>query len=187
MNITALYASPLADSLDTPVTDLEAVYFPISSPSEIGVVSSQLVYYNIRAQVIGSAEWNNHAELDEHRRYTAGVIFESDSWAEPSDTALAGFTQRYVASRKKKPGRNVLYGYDAARLMFTLILGGATTRESLRDALAGVRDYRGLKSNIGFTGRRVNSWVHVLEFDGTEVRRLDQVDLDAGPAARRVP
>jgi len=26
-----------------------------------------------------------------------------------------------------------------------------------------------------------------LEFDGTEVRRLDQVDLDAGPAARRVP
>lgn len=187
MNITALYASPLADSLDTPVTDLEAVYFPISSPSEIGVVSSQLVYYNIRAQVLGSAEWNNHAELDKHRRYTTGVIFESDSWIDPADTALATFTQRYVAARKKKPGRNVLYGYDAARLMFTLISGGATTRESLRDALAGVREYRGLKSNIGFTGRRVNSWVHLLGYDGEEVRRLDQVDLDSGPAAGRVP
>jgi ABC-type branched-subunit amino acid transport system substrate-binding protein len=168
----------LLDSLDIPVTSIDAIYLPISGAEEIGVVSTQLVYFNIHAQLLGSGEWNNMSELDANKRYCKGIEFESDSYVDSNNTAYAGFLNEFVARFKKNPGKNALYGYDTARLMLSLVAAGATTRESLAHALAAVRDYQGIHSRIGLTGRRVNSWLHVLRYTSDRIEHVGEVSAD---------
>ena len=142
------------------------------------MVSSQLVYFNVHAQLLGSGEWNNLAELDGNKRYCSGILFESDSHLDSGNVSYASFAKEFSERFKKSPTKNTLFGYDAARLMLTVIAGGATTRESLARALASVRDYRGLHSRIGLAGRRVNPWLHILQYQSDVIERVGEISAN---------
>lgn len=177
LGIRVVYNELFLDSLDVPVQAIDGIYLPINSPEEIGPVSSQVVYFNIQAQLLGSGEWNNLSELDASRRYCAGMVFESDTYADitnPSYAAwLAGFTSRY----KRSPSKHVLYGYDTADMVLGVLREGATTREAIARALACVKGYHGLHSRVEFSPGRVNVWVSILQFDGHGV--IHVVDIEA--------
>jgi ABC-type branched-subunit amino acid transport system substrate-binding protein len=166
----------LLDSLDIPVTSIGAIYVPISGAEEIGMVSTQLVYYNLRAQVLGSGEWNNLSELDANKRYCNGIEFESDSYVDTGSVSYAAFLSDFVARFKKNPSKNSLFGYDTARLMLSLAAAGATTRESLALALAAVHDFQGLHSRISLAWNRVNSWLHVLRYTSDSIQHVSEVN-----------
>ena len=162
------------DSLQQPVTGIQAMYCPISSPEEIGVVSSQIVYYNLKCHILGSGEWNSISDLETSRRYCTGVQFESDSYVDTSSTGYRDFLSAYSARFKKHPGKNAFYGYDAASMMFSLILQGATTREAVLRALSTAHHYQGVKGQITFSGGRVNSWMNVLEYTPDGIIRVGE-------------
>jgi len=186
LEIPAVYEDPRIDSLEYPVTELDGIYLPISSPAEIGVLSSQLVYFNFKTQIFGSGEWNNLAELDAHKRYTEGVIFEVTDYVDEYDTLYAAFASGFMQRFKKKPTRNTLYGYDAAELVLTLVQQGGTTRETLRDALARTVDFQGIHSKIGLEERRVNSWLHIVQYTNNAVARLTEVNVDQSHAVEEL-
>jgi tetratricopeptide (TPR) repeat protein len=178
LGIAVVYNDVKADSLDTPVTTIDALYMPISAPSEIGVVSSQVVYFNLQTQMLGSGEWDNLAELDANRRYCSGVLFETDSYPDTSVVSyrqwLAGFQTKF----RKLPSRHTLYGYDTAELLLQTIRGGATTRQAFIRALAEVRNYQSLHAKVGFSPGRVNTWLGILQFDGRNVLRVDEIQAE---------
>lgn len=178
LGISALYTDPKTDSLEYPVTGLDGFYIPISAPEEIGVVSSQLVYYNFKTQLLGSGEWNNFAELDANKRYCSGVIFESDNNPVPDNPAYTSLVDRYIDRFRKRPGKNVLYGYDTARLIISLIQNGASSRELLSRTLAETQDYPGLHSKIGFSAGRVNTWVMILQYTPDRIERIDEMNVE---------
>jgi ABC-type branched-subunit amino acid transport system substrate-binding protein len=168
-----------SDSLEVPVTGIDGMYVPIGSPEEIGVVTSQLVYFNIAAQILGSGEWNDLKELAANKRYCTGVVFETDYCPDPADSAMQRFTEVSSIRLGRAPGRYALYGYDTARLIFELIGRGAATREALARALSGVSDYHGIHSRMGFSGRRVNPWISIMRYGGETVSRVDEIRVEA--------
>jgi ABC-type branched-subunit amino acid transport system substrate-binding protein/outer membrane protein assembly factor BamD (BamD/ComL family) len=178
LEITAGVSEPRADSLEYPVTGIDGLYVPIGTPEEIGVVSSQIVYYNFTAQVFGSGEWNAFSELNANRRYASGVIFDADNFPDENDSTYQSFVTRFTERFKRKPSKNTLYGYDLARFVLSLVHNGATSREALRSALQSVADYRGLHSRIDLSARRVNAWLHVLQYSRDEIRRLEEFRLE---------
>lgn len=178
VGLTPAFDLSRADSLEYPVSGVQAVYVPIASSAEIGVVSSQFVYFNLRAQLLGSGEWNDAAELHEHRRYCTGIIFESDSYV---DTAAAGYREFLEGFRERfdrQPSRNVLYGFDTGQLVLALIRNGAATRSALARTLAMMKDFQGLHAKIGFSSSRVNMWLSILQFGGEGVERIDEVRVE---------
>ncbi|MBI4535891.1 MAG: penicillin-binding protein activator [Ignavibacteriae bacterium] len=177
VGISTVVTETQVDSLEYPVTGIQGVYAPIGSPEEIGVISSQLVYFNIMTQVLGSGEWNSFAELDANRRYCEGVVFESDYYVDSDDSAYVSFVIRFFDRYKKRPTKSTLYGYDVASLILTLIRKGVTTREGLRAELSNVREFPALHSRIGFSSRRVNSWVLILQYALNAIRRIDEVNV----------
>jgi ABC-type branched-subunit amino acid transport system substrate-binding protein/Flp pilus assembly protein TadD len=168
------------DSIEYPAAAVEGLYAPIAGPEEIGVVSSQVVYFHLETQLFGSAEWNSIEQLDANKRYCTGVSFDADVQVDSGSTTYATFRAAFQARFRKNPGRNTVYGYDAARLVFSLVRAGALTREGLRQALAEVRDFQGLRSHLGLFPRRVNSWLPILQFNGDIVGRVDEINV-AGP------
>ncbi len=178
LGIATVYDDPKIDSLEYPVTAIDGIYVPIGSTEEIGIVSSQLVYYNIKCQILGSGEWNNLIELIANKRYCNNVIFESDNFVDPSDSAYARFASQYADRFGKRPEKNALYGFDTAAMLLKTIPDGATTRANLNAALNRIRDYRGIHSKITLSTKRVNSWVWILQFTGDQVQRLDGFDTE---------
>jgi len=178
VGLTPSFDLTRADSLQYPVAGIQAVYVPISSSSEIGVVTSQFVYFNLQAQLLGSGEWNDLPELHEHRRYSTGVVFESDSYVDTTTAEyrefLAGFRQQF----NRQPSRNVVYGYDTGQLVFALIRNGAATRTALARTLSLMKDFQVLHGKIGFSPSRANMWLQILQFGGEDLKRVDEVRVD---------
>jgi ABC-type branched-subunit amino acid transport system substrate-binding protein len=178
LGINVVYNDIYLDSLDIPVTTIDGLYLPIGSPEEIGIVTSQIVYFNLHAQLLGSGEWNALEELDANRRYCSGIVFESDSYADSILTGRGDWYDAYVAAMKRPPTKHTLYGYDAAGLTLSLFRAGATTRAGFRRSLAEVSSYQGLHARIGFSAGRVNSWLPILQFDGRNVLRVDEIKTE---------
>ncbi len=177
LGINVVYNDIYLDSLDIPVTTIDGLYLPIGTPEEIGIVTSQVVYFNLHTQLLGSGEWNALEELDANRRYCSGIVFESDSYAD----SAAGYVEwraAYSAAMKKTPSKHSLYGYDAASMVLSLLRAGATTRAGLLRSLGEVSAYQGLHARIGFSPGRVNTWLPILQFDGRNVVRVDEIKTE---------
>lgn len=159
------------DSLHYPVTTIDLVFSPIYSSQQIGVVSSQLAYYNIKASILGTSEWYNIHELDMNRRYADGARFGSDRWIEQSERAKRIFST-YSKRTGKQASDNVLFGFDVMSLMVQLMNDGALTREQMREALTKVVNFNGIRNTIGFTQRRVNGSLHILQYKNGVVSKL---------------
>jgi hypothetical protein len=171
------------DSLQYPVTSIQAVFSPISSSSEIGIITSQLTYYNIKTTILGSGEWNDPNELDLNKRYAEGVIFSSDRWVENSyDYNL--FAPKFSKATQRQPTDNVLFGYDAMSLVLTQILNGGTTRERLTELLGKVSSFPGYHSKISFTEDRVNSHLNILQYKKGKVFKIDEVQYKKDAALK---
>lgn len=177
LGITVQYAEPKVDSLEYPVLSINGIYVPISSPDEIGIISSQIVYFNFQTRLLGSGEWNNFGELNANKRYCTGVIFESDNFVDVSNTHYTEWMNRFFERYKKRPSKNTLYGYDTANLLLTLIRRGISTRDELRNALSDIREYHGLHSKMGFSSRRVNPWVSILQYNPDQIRRIGEINV----------
>ena len=132
MEIPVVYDESRVDSLEYPVETIDAIYAPVSGADEIGIVSSQVVYFHFQTQILGSGEWNSFAELNANRRYAEGVVFDSDTYIDTAGGAYAAFADSFAIRFRKTPTKNTLFGYDSAEMMLRLISGGASTRESLR-------------------------------------------------------
>ena len=176
LRLYALYGKTGVDSLGTKVAAFDAIYIPINAPDEIGVVCAQLVYFNLQTQVLGSGEWNDLAELNEHRRYCSGVIFDSDTYVEENSSRYLDFSEGFLGRFGRRPTKFTYYGYDTAALLFSLMQRGATTRENMGRALRETAAYQGLHAKIGFSPNRVNSWLHVLQYDQRSIEKIGEVD-----------
>lgn len=178
LGIAVVYNEVMVDSLDYPVTSIDGLYMPISAPGEIGIISSQVTYFNLHTQLFGSGEWNNLPELDANRRYCNGVYFETDTYVDTASATYKSWLAAFRARVKKHPSKHTLYGYDTAELVLRTLGSGATTRPGFSRALAGVRDFQGLHSKIGFSPRRVNVWLPIMQFDGRNVLRVDEIQTE---------
>ncbi|MFA5832280.1 MAG: ABC transporter substrate-binding protein [Bacteroidota bacterium] len=159
------------DSLRYPVSAIDLIYSSISNGHEIGVLTSQLTFYNIKAILLGSGDWNDANELDLNKRYADGVIFGADRWIERKDQTTALYS-KYSQKYGKQISDNVLFGYDAMSMLIKQFSQGALSREQLSEALGTVVEFAGIRNAITLKADRVNTALHMLQFKNGAVSKL---------------
>jgi ABC-type branched-subunit amino acid transport system substrate-binding protein len=166
------------DSLEFPVTNIDAIFVPIASSEEIPIVSSQLKFFNIQAQVLGTGDWNDMTALDQNRQYTDRTMFTVDAYTNSSNDIYRTFVAKYRhANNDKPPGTNALFGYDVAKMIIQIISQGKTRRADVAAALAHVEEFEGLHSKISMSLNRVNACLTVLQYKNRQVLRIGEIDL----------
>jgi ABC-type branched-subunit amino acid transport system substrate-binding protein len=166
------------DSLGLPVGNIDAIFVPIATSEEIPIVSSQLKYFNIQAQILGSGDWNDVAALDQNRQYTDGVIFFTDSYTDATSELYRTFEAKFrLANKNKTPGTNAMFGYDVTKMILQIVAQGNSRRKDIAKELAKVEGYNGLHSQISFTKDRVNTCLSVLQYKGRQILHIGRIDL----------
>ena len=166
------------DSLGRPADAIDALFVPISSSEEIPVVSSQIKFFNIQTQVLGTGDWNDAAALDQNRQYTNGVMFFADSYPDPASEAYRTFDAKYrMANTNKIPGTNAMFGYDAAKMILQVVSQGKSRRKDIAEGLAKMEGFEGLHSRISLSKNRVNSCLNVLQYKGGQISQIGKIDL----------
>lgn len=165
------------DSLGYPVTPIDAIFLPIAGSQEIRIVTSQLRYFNFQAQMLGTGNWNDPAELEQHRQYANGVIFATDAYWEDTDPQYQQFAKHFRSKFSKDPPLNAMIGYDAMKLLLRTIHQGATHREEVMSALSSARPFQGVHSRISFDHGRVNSCLTLLQFKARVIKKVGEIDV----------
>jgi branched-chain amino acid transport system substrate-binding protein len=166
------------DSLDIPVTSIHGIFIPISSPEEIGVVTSQINFYNIRTQILGTSEWYDEVELDQHSGYTEGTIFLSEFYLDNSQPSVGKFLGSYSEKFSRTPSRYSFFGYDAVDLILNQIKSLDITRETLQIKLSSVKSFSALHSKISLAGRRINSELNILKYSKGSIIKIGEVNVE---------
>jgi len=163
------------DSLDVPATGIQAIYIPINSSQEIGIVTSQIAYYNLKSQLLGSHDWYSTIELDANKRYADGVIFFPDFYVDTRDSSYNAFAKRWSDTMKRRPSTNAVIGYDALYHVASVVLRGITTRAAIAERLTA--DTASLLHGELSFNNRVNATLHVLQFKDGDIRKLQNITV----------
>ena len=165
------------DSLGMPVAAFDAIFLPISSSEEIGIVTSQLRYFNFQAQLLGNGNWYEPNELEQHRQYSNGVIFTTDTYWEEINQQYQQFAKQFRLKFSKDPTKNSMIGYDAMRLLLNAIRQGATRREDIASVLSSSQIFQGIHSKISLDSRRVNSCLTILQYKNRSIKKIGEIDV----------
>ncbi len=180
-------AIQMADSLGMPDTlrdslgvfdalrSLDAIFIPLTSAKDIGIVGAQLAYYNVKAQLLGTDDWYDLNALLGNDLYVDGVIFCSDTYFNINQPAYIAATDSLSQISDVDFNRTVSYGYDLTNALLNAIKSGSTTRASLENALRS-QTYQGLHSAMSFENDNSNHYLHILQFKDGNVIDLGQVN-----------
>ncbi len=158
--------------LHAPALGIEALYAPIASPDEIGVIGAQLTYYNIRTQILGSGDWYRIEELDANNKYVNGVYFDADNYTTKDDPSYAQFSIAFQKTTGRQPTKNVVIGYDSMKMILSLVDERNLTRQELLRRLSALGEYRSLHSIISFTKDRVNGSLAILQYKNGQIKKI---------------
>ena len=165
------------DSLGSPVTGIDALFASMTGSEEIGIVASQLRYFNFQTQLLGTGNWNDASELDQNRQYVNGVVFATDAYWEEINQQYQSFARQFKAKYTKDPPLSAMIGYDAMKLLLRTVRQGATRREEIVSALSTARTFQGVHSKISFDSRRVNSCLTLMQFKGRVIKKIGEIDV----------
>jgi len=163
-----------AEEVDIPVTNLNAIFMPLHD-EDIRLIAGQRAYFNLQSAIIGGEYWylTDLAKNKELQRYVEGAIFASDYFIDPENARYKQFRNDFRARMAATPEKWELFGYDTAALLFKTLQPGARTRSQIREALAKVEGYVGMKGEVALNNPdKVNSKVNILQIRGAQIVKL---------------
>jgi branched-chain amino acid transport system substrate-binding protein len=107
------------------------------TPRELMAAVPQLSYYEVRARVLGLEDLGMKEVLEATREYLDAAVF-ADSYYLVPPIGAETFAERFTRRFKTEPDSYAARGYVTARLLATLIHGGARSSAAIRAALAGL-------------------------------------------------
>lgn len=169
------YPHTTGDTSMFEISSIHGLLIPVSTPDKIGAITSQLKYFNINTQILGTSEWYNEIELQKNSSYVNNVIFISEFFIDENALDVREFIKKYYRKYGKNPTRNSYYGYDVMKLIISQIENGGTNSNLLQRLLSRVNKFQTLHSKITLSSGRVNNEFHILKFINGKILKVGEI------------
>ena len=127
----------------------DAVFLP-GRASQIGLLTAQLLFYDVKVGFLGNSTWNSPDLLRFADRTVEGDIFVDGFFADSQDPTIHDFVVRYRLRHQTDPTSFAAQAYDATRLVLETINRGASSGKTVREQLARSTDLPALSGPAGF-------------------------------------
>ena len=127
----------------------DAVFLPGRS-SQIGLLTAQLLFYDVKVGFLGNSTWNSPDLLRAADRTIEGDVFVDGFFADSADPTIHDFVVRYRLRHQTDPTSFAAHAYDATRVVLDAVTRGATSGRAIRDHLMRSSDLPALSGPAAF-------------------------------------
>jgi len=145
--------------------------------AEAALVAREAQKKEMKLPLMGGDGWESESLLEIAGNSLNGSYFSGHYTLEDPRTEVQEFTKTYQKKFGTKPDSQAALGYDAARILFEAIERAQSTKgQSIRDALKGTTDFKGVTGNISINENRdaIKPAV-VLQVRGNKVKFVESI------------
>ncbi len=157
------------EELGYPLTQFDVIYLPMTSPEAVAIALSQLRFYNIRGELLGSSDWLDERLLNNRELLT--TFYYASDFQLAESPATDGVIALYKTRFGEHPDAFFWLGYDA---MDYLCRVGLLTHSNI--GLEGVLRNAPLINThhipIFFDGKNVNQMMNIIRFSNGTIARV---------------
>ena len=154
----------IADTTDT-LNSLEGIYIPLADKIDATVILSQLGKDSLYYPIFGNQDWFSARGFESAPEISNMLTFSSDYYLDFNDEDYQIFSERFSQLTGKDPNRNVLYGYDTAKYLLTVMRNIAPRRSGIKDKMISGIMRKGFHNNISFDENRINRFMNIVRYN----------------------
>lgn len=157
----------LADQMSkisTLAGSIDGIYAPLSDKNDAAVILSSLVQNGLNLKIYGSQDWFIAKGFETSPELSNKLVFESDYFIDYNDTDFKEFSDKFNKQTGKEVSRNILYGYDLAKYVITVMRNIDPTRNNIKYKMESGINVTGYHNNISFDSERINKCINIVRF-----------------------
>ena len=144
---------------------IEGIYAPISDASDATAVLSQLVQSGLNLEIFGNQDWFLGKEFESSSELSNKLTFDSDYFIDFNDPEFKIFSDAFKKITGIETNRNVLYGYDTAKYILTVIRNIDPTRKNIKYKIESGINVTGFHNNLSFDSDRNNKYLNIVRYN----------------------
>lgn len=153
---------------------LEGIYAPISDGSDANAILSQMVQSGLNLEIYGNQDWFLGKGFESSSELSNKLTFDSDYFIDFNDTEFKLFSESFKKTAGMEINRNILYGYDTAKYILTVIRNIDPTRKNIKYKMESGINVTGFHNNISFDYDRTNKFINIVRYNDGVFQLVDK-------------
>ncbi len=145
-------------------SSLDGIYAPLSDQNDASIILSSLVQSGLKLKIYGNQDWFIAKGFETSPELSNKLVFESDYFIEFNDPDFKEFSSGFIKQTGLQVNRNVLYGYDLAKYILTVMRNIDPTRKNIKYKMESGISVTGYHNNISFNSERINRFINIVRF-----------------------
>ena len=156
------------------VKSIEGLYAPISDGNDAKAILSQMVQSGLNLDIYGNQDWFLGKGFESSPELSNKLTFDSDYFIDFNDLDFKEFSSSFKKTTGIEINRNILYGYDTAKYLLTVIRNIDPTRKNIKYKMESGINVTGFHNNISFDYDRTNKFINVVRFNDGVFELVDK-------------
>jgi branched-chain amino acid transport system substrate-binding protein len=157
---------------------LDGIYAPISDGSDANAILSQMVQSGLNLKIYGNQDWFLAKGFESSPELSNNLTFESDYFIDYNDPVFNEFAEKFTNATGMQINRNILYGYDTAKYLLTVVKNIDPTRKNIKYKIESGINVTGFHNNISFDSERINKFINIVRFNDGLFQLVDKFRAD---------
>ena len=143
---------------------IEGIYVPLSDKNDATVILSQMVQSGLNTALYGNQDWLLAKGFETSPEISNKLTFDSDYFIDFNAEDFSDFSKIFRQTTGKEVNRNILYGYDTAKYILTIMRNIDPTRKNIKFKMESGVNVNGYHNNISFDSDHVNKFVNIVRY-----------------------
>jgi branched-chain amino acid transport system substrate-binding protein len=153
---------------------LEGIYIPITNKLDAVPIITEIVKNKLNVPIYGDQDWLLAKGYKASSGFTNQLIFSSDYFIDYNSQEYQELNRNFYKHIKSDANRNVLYGYDTARYLLTVLRNSTGDRNSIKVKMESGITATGFHNNISFNESRINRFLNIIRFKDDKFELIDK-------------
>lgn len=153
---------------------IDGIYAPISDPNDATSILSQMVQSGLDVNIYGNQDWFLGKGFESSSTSANKLTFESDYFIDFSDPEFKQLNNEFKKITGSEINRNVLYGYDVAKYILTVMRNIDPTRKNIKYKIESGINVTGYHNNISFDSERINKYLNIVRYSDDVFELVDK-------------
>lgn len=154
--------------------ELDGIYIPITERNDAEIILSEMLKQNFNIPVYGNQDWINAKGLETSSILSSKLKITSDYFLDYSDESFIEFEQNFLKTTGKEINRNVLYGYDTAKFLVTVLRSIQPSRNVIKIKIDSGLKSNGYHNHISFSRKKRNLYLNILSYSGNKFQLVEK-------------